>query len=77
VIQPTNDQVESEIHFLIFCPTYTIDRDLWLSKITLPNNFIDLPRNTKLKIALNDPLNVKFTSQFVTNSFNIRSKILK
>ena len=79
VIQPTNtdDPVESEIHFLFFCPTYTTERDLWLSKMTLPTNFIELPTNIKLKIVLNDPLNVKFTAQFITNSFNIRSKILK
>ena len=79
VIQPTNtnDPVESEIHFLFFCPTYTTERDLWLSKMTLPINFIELQANTKLKIVLNDPLNVKFTAQFITNSFNIRSKILK
>ena len=79
VIQPTNtnDPVESEIHFLFFCPTYTTERDLWLSKMTLPINFIELQANTKLKIVINDPLNVKFTAQFITNSFNIRSKILK
>ena len=79
VIQPTNtdDPVESEIHFLFFCPTYTTERDLWLSKMTLPTNFIELPTNIKLKTVLNDPLNVKFTAQFITNSFNIRSKILK
>ena len=79
VIQPTNtnDPVESETHFLFFCPAYTTERDLWLSKMSLPSDFMELPENIKLKIVLNDPSNVKFTSQFITNSFNIRSKILK
>ena len=66
----TNDPVESEIHFLFFCPAYSMERDLWFSKMSLPSNFSELPEYIKLKIVLNDPLNVKLTSQFITTSFN-------
>ena len=75
---PTNEgPVESETHFLFSCKAYNAERDLWFSKMKLPPNFLELPITCKLKVVLNDPHNVKITSQFITNSFNIRSKILK
>ena len=45
--------------------------------MTLPPNFLELPAACRLKVVLNDSNHVKVSSQFITNSFNIRSKILK
>ena len=73
---PILDHVESEIHYLFSCAAYRAERDEWLSKLTLPPDFDLMPTDWKLKVALNDPLNVKLTSKFITNAYNIRSKIL-
>ena len=74
---PTNDDpVESEKHYLFDCSAYKAERDVWFSKMTLPSDFSVLPIESKLKVVLNEPSNVKLTSQFITNSFNIRSRIL-
>ena len=70
------DPVESETHFLFHCVTYEAERGIWHEKMTLPNNFDNLPLETKLSTVLNDPQNVKFTAQFILNAFNLRSKIL-
>jgi hypothetical protein len=72
---PILDHVESEIHYLFSCAAYRAERDEWLSKLTLPPDFDLMPTDWKLKVALNDPLNVKLTSKFITNAYNIRSKI--
>ena len=71
------EPVENETHFLFSCEAYNVERALWFSKMTLPNDFHTLPANSKLQSVLNDPCNVKFTAQYITNSFNMRSKILK
>ena len=71
------EPVETEVHFLFSCEAYNDERALWLSKMTLPDDFHTLPANFKLQSVLNDPSNVKFTAHFITNSFNLRSKILK
>ena len=68
--------VESEAHFLFHCEKYKTERDIWLSKMTIPHDFLLFNLETKLKIVLNEPLNVKLTAQFISNAFNIRSKIL-
>ena len=70
------DPVESETHFLFHCVKYEAKRGIWHEKMTLPNNFDNLPLETKLSTVLNDPQNVKFTAQFILNAFNLRSKIL-
>ena len=78
MINGTNlEPVENETHFLFSCEAYNVERALWFSKMTLPNDFHTLPANSKLQSVLNDPCNVKFTVQYITNSFNMRSKILK
>ena len=67
---PTNDPVlyhlESEIHYLFICRAYNLERNQWLRKLTLPPDFDQLTIDFKLKIVLNDPNNVKLTSQFIT-----------
>ena len=44
--------------------------------MTLPGNFLDLNDEEKLKLTLNDPLNAKFSSQFILNAFNKRAQFL-
>ena len=77
---PTNDpildHIESEIHYLFSCGAYGAERDEWYSKMTLPPDFDLMPTDWKLKVVLNDPINVKLTSKFITNAYNKRSKIL-
>ena len=73
---PRFEPIESETHYLFTCGAYKIERDIWYNKMTLPPDFNLLPVEQKLKIVLNDPCNVKATSQFITNAYSIRSKIL-
>ena len=40
----------------------------------LPDNFVSLAENEKLQIVLNDHFNVKLTSQFIIDAYNLRSK---
>ena len=71
------DSVENEIHYLFHCNAYNEERTIWYNKMTLPLNFCNLENAQKLKIVLNEPCNVKFTSQFIMNAYNTRSRILK
>ena len=73
---PNSGPVESEIHYLFTCGAYKTERDIWYDKMTLPPDFNLLSVESKLKIVLNDPCNVKATSIFITNAYNTRSKIL-
>ena len=68
--------IESETHFLFYCNAYSTDREQLLKKLTIPDNFYDLNDDEKLKATLNDPLNVRFTSQFILSAFNLRSRVL-
>ena len=71
-----NSLIESEYHFLFVCRAYNFERQNLLSKLILPTNFINLPNNVKLSIVLNDPQNVKLTSQYIINLLNIRNRLL-
>ena len=79
VANPSNaaQPIESETHFLFYCGPYKAERDLWYSNMNLPADFDLLPVESKLQVVLNDPHNVKLSAQFITNAYNIRSKILK
>ena len=48
----------------------------WMQKVTKPENFTNLDEDTKLKVVLNDPSNVKTTAQFIVDAFNMRHKML-
>ena len=71
-----NDLIESESHYLFSCSAYSSERDEWFSIMTLPYNFDEMTTENKLKVVLNDPINVKMTANFIVNSYYIRSKIL-
>ena len=74
--EPTLEHLESEIHYSFFCRTYRRERDEWLQKQNLPVDFDHLALELKLKTVLNDACNVKFTAQFITKAYNIRSRII-
>ena len=67
---------ESECHFLLCCPAYDNIRQAWLNKLELPNNYELLLNEEKLSVLINHSNNVKQTSQFIIDAFNMRTKIL-
>ena len=42
----------------------------------MPNNFEEMTIDSKLKLVLNDPSNIKMTAKFIVKAYSIRSKIL-
>jgi len=72
----TENEVENESHFMFQCGAYKDERDSWLSKMTLPENFIDQPDADKFKVVLNNPTNVKHTANFIIAAFHLRGKII-
>ena len=71
-----SNSIESEVHYLFSCSAYSYDRDEWYSKMTLPNDFESITTDNKLKIVLNDPVNVKLTAKFIVKAYYQRSKLL-
>ena len=45
-----------------------------MSKMQLPSDFSDLATSEKLKLVLNEHVNVKLTSQFIIDAFDLRSR---
>ena len=68
--------VENEHHYIFVCRAYTELRAIWMSKLILPENFNGLQESEKLGIVLNDANNVKLTSQFLIDAYDMRSTIL-
>ena len=68
--------VEDEFHFIFKCVKYTELRKSWFSKIITPENFNELVPKEKLKIVLNEAVNVKLTAQFIVDAYNLRSKFV-
>ena len=72
----TDSDVENENHFMFKCSAYKDERDSWLSKMTLPENFVDQPDADKFKVVLNNPANVKQTANFIITAFHLRGKMI-
>ena len=68
--------VENEHHFIFVCRAYAEIRAIWMTKLNLPENFGGLQDFEKLGIVLNEAENVKITSQFLIDAYDLRSKIL-
>ena len=47
-------------------------RQIWLNKLTKPENFSTLPSQDKFKIVLNEANNVKYTAQFLIDMMDLR-----
>ena len=69
-----NHSIENEFHFMFSCTAYKNERETWLSKLKLPNNFHERSIPDKFKIVLNEALNIKHTANFLITAFNLRSK---
>ena len=65
-------EVESECHVLYTCDKYISLRQVWLSKIVKPDNFLTLPENEKLCITFNEPSNVRHTAQYLIDLMDLR-----
>ena len=44
-------QIENEFHFIFICNRYESIRNTWLSKLSLPNNFENIPECEKLIVV--------------------------
>ena len=75
-LQGLNPQIENETHFLFICSLYDQIRGDWMSKMQLPVEFNNLTVNEKLKVVLNDHNNVKLTSQFIIDAYDLRSRTI-
>ena len=69
-------EIESECHFLFACNSYLNERNAWFEAMTLPVDFESLPIDEKLKIVLNEPLNIKATANYIVAAFLERQRIL-
>ena len=74
--QGSEPEVETEIHFLLYCGVYKILREKLFSTIKIPENFETIDEASKLNIILNMPENCKYTAQFIVDAYGMRSKIL-
>ena len=77
VCENLDQDIEDEFHFTFECLKYQPERQKWFEKLVIPDNFQTLTKTEKLGIVLNHPCNVKLTSQYLINIFDIRSKIIK
>ena len=68
--------VETEFHFMFLCNRYVQLRNVWMTKLKLPDNFIDLLDQEKFDIVFNEPDNVKPTAKFIVDAYSMRSKII-
>ena len=71
-----NQEIECEVHYLFSCSAYHDLRQPWMLKLQKPDNFEILSLKDKLKVVLNDPMNVKHTAKFILDAFSARSKII-
>ena len=76
ICENNDSRVENELHFMFECKKYENERHLWLSKLMIPSNFLTLPPGEKFDLVLNNHCNVKLTSQYIINIFDIQSKII-
>ena len=66
-----NDAVEDEEHLLFECKNYKNLRNNWALLLAKPENYDTLSTYYKLTIVL-DSTNLKVTSQFIIDCFNLR-----
>ena len=64
--------VESECHLLFKCSQYQMLREAWISKLNIPQNFLELPEKYKLRLVLNKPENVRPTARYLVSAIDYR-----
>ena len=67
-----NGEPESEFHVLFICDKYSNLRQLWMNKLTKPDDFDTMSKPDKFKLVMNEPRNVKFTAQFLIDMLDLR-----
>ena len=67
-----SNEVESECHVLYYCDKYVTLRQLWLSRLEKPENFLTLPNEEKLCITFNVPSNIRCTAQYLIDLMDLR-----
>ena len=72
----SSGKVESESYLLFECNMYTELRTPWLSSLYLPDNLNELEQCEKLKLVLNNPLNVRLTAKYIIAAMNLRSQLI-
>ena len=63
---------ESEFHVLFICEKYSNLKQLWMNRLTKPDNFDAMSKPDQFKIVLNEPRNVKYTAQFLIDMLDLR-----
>ena len=58
------------------CSKYSNLRNSLFENLVKPENFENFDQGSKLGIALNLPVKVKSTSQFIISAYNMRSKVI-
>ena len=76
VQQGSEPEIETEIHFLLYCEKYNILRGKLFSTIYKPENFEMMDEASKLNVILNLPENCKHTARFIVDAYSMRSKII-
>ena len=66
-------EVEDEIHFLLRCNLYAMERQALIAKLPQPDLFSILTNIEKMEILMNDPQVIKSTAQFIIDSSDKRS----
>ena len=70
-----NGEVESEFHVLFICHKYENLREAWFTKLTKPENFLQITPQDKLKLVLNEAENVRHTAQYLVAVMDLRRLI--
>ena len=68
--------IENEDHFIFSCSKYNILRQLWLIKLTKPENFVNMNCFEKFKVIFDQSANVKITAQYIIDCYDVRSKLI-
>ena len=70
-------EIESEFYVLFRCKMYNDLRQTWLVNLFIPGNFNSLSKSEKLKLVLNEAINVRLTAQYIVSIMDRRSLLNK
>ena len=70
-------KIENEYYVLFECKMYNDLRQTWLENLFIPGNFNSLSKSEKLKLVLNEAINVRLTAQYIVSVMDRRSLLNK
>ena len=73
----SSGDIENEFHLLFQCVKYNNLRDVWMSELSLPDNFLNIPPSDKMKYVLNSPENIKPTDRYLVAALDLRRLVNK